>query len=286
MHRPAHHHAALLGARNALLLAAVGLTLQGCGAFEPSITVHSLGISPESRTLTRLDATQQFTAEARDVAGSVLSSITVDWSSTDTNVATVDSTGLATSRGPGTTLIVAKAQGVADTATLVVDTSASTLRSVVIPAQNDWTDHGPVLSPNLGGWDAVLEYPTAVLKRSGTLYVYYVAGDGSRSDGGTANRMLGVATADPGSPGALTKHPSNPLVAHAVGISGCEECGVFSAGSVHRGRRRRATLLRRYGGDEPGERGWRRRSHSGARWCELRRADGRTEGFGRGHVRR
>lgn len=214
------------------LLAAACLVVQACGAFEPTIEVRALTIAPDSRTLTSLGATQQFTAEARDSGGNVLADITFTWSSTDTSVATVDATGLATSQAPGTASIIAEAQGVADTATLVVDTSSSNLRSVVVPSQGDWTDHGSVLSGNLGGWDAVLVYPAAVLKRSGTLYVYYVAGDGTRSDGGAANRKLGLATADPASPGVLTKHPSNPLVEHAVGVTGCEECGVFSAGSV------------------------------------------------------
>ncbi len=85
--------------------------------------VTSVEVSPASATINR-GGTQQFTATAFD-GSTPVSGVTFTWTSSDTNVATVDSTGLATGVGIGTVTITATAPDgtggtVSDTATLDV----------------------------------------------------------------------------------------------------------------------------------------------------------------------
>lgn len=116
--------------RPALPLLAAGLLAAGalaCGdedaptAAEES-PVESMEVRPEQAVIDVGD-TQEFSATARNAAGDSLPDVIVDWSSTRLGVATVDAQGTATARGPGQTLIVAEAGGVADTATLTVTPS-------------------------------------------------------------------------------------------------------------------------------------------------------------------
>jgi uncharacterized protein (TIGR03437 family) len=83
------------------------------------------------RVLTRIDVTpnpatipvggtQQFTARGFDQFGNEITGITFSWESTDTNIATVDQTGLATGINQGQTTIRARSQDVVGTATLNV----------------------------------------------------------------------------------------------------------------------------------------------------------------------
>ncbi len=66
------------------------------------------------------NATQQFTAEAFDAAGTPLRGIAFVWASSNESVAVVDSSGLATAVGTGTTVISAAAGGKSGSATLRV----------------------------------------------------------------------------------------------------------------------------------------------------------------------
>ncbi len=83
---------------------------EGCGdgdgptepAFPATVTV-----SPPTAALT---ATVRLTAEVRDQNANVMAGTTVDWTSSDASVATVDATGLVTATGNGTALIAAEAR--------------------------------------------------------------------------------------------------------------------------------------------------------------------------------
>ena len=66
-------------------------------------------VTPATAWLTALDETVRFSAEVRDQAGRVMEGVPVSWSSADTAVAAVDSTGLVTAAGNGTATITATA---------------------------------------------------------------------------------------------------------------------------------------------------------------------------------
>lgn len=87
--------------------------------------VDAVEVSPDSASVTEGDTTR-FSAVATDAEGDTLTDATFAWSSTDTAVATVDSTGLATGQAEGTAGIVAESDGVADTAHLEVTASSDT----------------------------------------------------------------------------------------------------------------------------------------------------------------
>lgn len=91
----------------------------GGGEGGPVGPAASVVISPSSAT-NATGSTRQFTAIARDSANNVVTT-TFTWASTDTAVATVNGSGLATAKAVGTTsIIVTAATGVADTAALTV----------------------------------------------------------------------------------------------------------------------------------------------------------------------
>lgn len=82
--------------------------------------VASVTITPQRDTAVSLGEDLSFSATAKDASGSVLSGVAFTWTSTDTAVASLSSSGQATSRANGTTRIIAAAGGHSDTATLVV----------------------------------------------------------------------------------------------------------------------------------------------------------------------
>ncbi|HEU4641443.1 MAG TPA: Ig-like domain-containing protein [Gemmatimonadaceae bacterium] len=96
-----------------------------------STTVGSVTVSPSSATVA-VGATQQFTATVKDVNGNTLSGQSVAWSSSDTSVVKVNSTGLATGRKSGSAYVRAKSGGVVGRAavTVVSATTSSTTGGV------------------------------------------------------------------------------------------------------------------------------------------------------------
>lgn len=74
------------------------------GASSPTGT-GTLAISPRGGTLTAIGATLQLSATARDGSGATISNPGITWSSSNTNVATVDGAGRVTARGLGSAII-------------------------------------------------------------------------------------------------------------------------------------------------------------------------------------
>ncbi|MBI4420748.1 MAG: Ig-like domain-containing protein, partial [Gemmatimonadetes bacterium] len=89
-------------------------------------------VTPASPTLTALGATQQLTATAKDASNNTISGVTITWSSSNTGVATVNSSGLVTAVAEGTTTITATAPGGASGAATVRVAVPTTV--VVTPA--------------------------------------------------------------------------------------------------------------------------------------------------------
>ena len=112
-----------------ITLMLIGLLL-GCGGEErgggdepmgPAAgSVSSVTISPANPQVL-IDETVQLTATVRDAQSKVLTK-SIDWSSGNTSVATISNTGLVRGVGLGSAPIHASVEGVADTASLLVET--------------------------------------------------------------------------------------------------------------------------------------------------------------------
>lgn len=99
--------------------------------------ITEIVVTPGPITLNAFGATQVFSAEARDVSGNpVVPQPSFSWSSTDTDVATVDpasgATTTATAKSNGVTQIEASASGLTGSAELTVDQTVTSI--VVSPA--------------------------------------------------------------------------------------------------------------------------------------------------------
>lgn len=88
-------------------------------------TVASVTVTPDSAGVTALDATTDYAAAAFDSDGDAISGVSFTWSSSDTTVATVDGSGVATARGNGDATITAATDGVSGSATFTVDQEVS-----------------------------------------------------------------------------------------------------------------------------------------------------------------
>jgi hypothetical protein len=111
-------------------LAALVLCMFGCGGAASNgtkvtlpPTVASVSVQPSSALIAD-GQTQQFNATARDQNGNVMSGVTFTWNSSKAGVATVDSSGSATSVSQGNTTITAVADEVTGSATLTVNPSS------------------------------------------------------------------------------------------------------------------------------------------------------------------
>lgn len=81
--------------------------------------VHQVIVAPKIDTVAK-GVAAQFTATLKDSLGNVVTTVQPVWTSSNTAVATVDNTGLATTLAGDSTFIVASAGGFADTARLYV----------------------------------------------------------------------------------------------------------------------------------------------------------------------
>jgi len=106
--------AALIGAATVVILCACGL-----GTGPNDVAIAAVSVSPPTATLTAVGATQQFVATALDSAGNAVA-VSLSWVSSNTQVATVDASGLAQAVGAGGARIIVEAGLATDTASLVV----------------------------------------------------------------------------------------------------------------------------------------------------------------------
>ncbi|MYG16575.1 MAG: hypothetical protein F4207_09185 [Gemmatimonadetes bacterium] len=103
----------------------------------PGTTVASVTVSPASASVQEGE-TQQFTATAHDSNNVVITGKTFIWTSSDTSVATINSSGLATAVNAGSTTITATTDDVPGTASLTVtepDPCPAAIADAPIPDQ-------------------------------------------------------------------------------------------------------------------------------------------------------
>ena len=93
--------------------------------------VASVTVTPGTAAGT-IGQTAQFTAVAKNARGSVLTGRTVTWSTGNSAVASVSSTGLATATGGGTTTVNATIGGVTGSASVSVTGPVITVGSIVV----------------------------------------------------------------------------------------------------------------------------------------------------------
>ena len=92
--------------------------------------VSRVEVTPATATIP-IGGTIQFTARAFDASNNEIPGVNFTWTSSNTNVATVDSSGVATGVGVGTTTIKAAAGGKSGTATLNVVARTVTINEVL-----------------------------------------------------------------------------------------------------------------------------------------------------------
>lgn len=106
------------------------LLLQACDGGTSPPEPARVVVSPRTVTMTALGETQQFSAQVQDEDGRPIDGVSVTWTSTNPDVASVSATGLATGHATGTVSIRAETEEVAGTAQLAVDPLPSTLAKV------------------------------------------------------------------------------------------------------------------------------------------------------------
>lgn len=84
-----------------------------------TIPTGTVSVTPSSVTL-NLGSSTRFTATVRDPSGQTLTGRAISWTSSQPFVATVDSNGVATATGPGSSTITAMSGGVSGSSTLNV----------------------------------------------------------------------------------------------------------------------------------------------------------------------
>ena len=94
----------------------------------------TVAVTPDTVALRALGQTAQLAAEVRDQIGRVMEGVVVSWSSADTTIAVVDSAGLVSAVGSGTTAVAATAGEVSGAAVVRVMQSAG---SVVVSPSAD-----------------------------------------------------------------------------------------------------------------------------------------------------
>jgi len=109
----------------------LGLTpwLGTAGAGFASLAARRVVLTPARDTLTAIGDTLQLAATVTDEHGATISGARIEWASDDSAVATVDSSGAVTARGPGTAVVSASVHDHVGRAAVTV---AQRVRSVAI----------------------------------------------------------------------------------------------------------------------------------------------------------
>ena len=109
-------------------------TLQGSANVVVVQIVASVTVTPGNVAFTAVGDTARFSAVAKDAGGTPVVGVQVLWSVSDNTVATIDTLGLAKSKGPGNALVSAQAQTRAGYAALGVDPTVTQFAILSSPA--------------------------------------------------------------------------------------------------------------------------------------------------------
>lgn len=173
-------------------ISATAMGVTGTAAVTATIPVASIAVTPASASLVGIGALQQFTADARDGAGTTIPGITFAWSSSDQNVATIDAAGLATTTGIGNTTITATSGTISGSASLTVTSPACNQCSFVIVGGDQQTAPAATVLPI--GLSVQLDNPLAQLVPGVSVTFTVDSGDGSVSPVTVTTDANGTAT--------------------------------------------------------------------------------------------
>jgi uncharacterized protein YjdB len=95
------------------------------------VPVASVTVSPTSSSLT-VGQTQQLGVVTKDAASNILAGRSVTWSSGNSSVATVSSTGLVTAVAAGTATITATSEGIAGASNVTVNSASNTVSNIEV----------------------------------------------------------------------------------------------------------------------------------------------------------
>jgi len=95
--------------------------LSACGDSTSAPVPSRIVVTPGNATLDALGLSQQFSAQVEDKKGKVISDAVITWTSSNAEVASVNSSGLVTAVKKGNATIEATSEGLTGRATLVVD---------------------------------------------------------------------------------------------------------------------------------------------------------------------
>jgi hypothetical protein len=124
----------------------------GRASLQVTQAIRSITVSPPSAAVEAIGETVQFTATARDGNNNPVAGVRFTWSSTNTNSATVDSTGLARAVAEGATSIFADAAGVRGSAILNIGQRVT--RVAVTPPTGTLNALGATLQLSATSFDA------------------------------------------------------------------------------------------------------------------------------------
>ena len=115
-----------------MALAGIALLVLSCGdgTVEPPLpppapVATTVAVNPASATLTSFGETTRLTAEVRDQNGNTMAGATVNWTSSDASVASVDASGLVTAAANGSATITAMSGSASGTAAVTVAQAVS-----------------------------------------------------------------------------------------------------------------------------------------------------------------
>ena len=97
----------------------------GSASITVALPASRIDVEPSSATLTSVGATKQLSATVYDSNGDTISGASVSWTSGDSTVAMVDTTGLVTAVASGSTIITATSGGKSGSASITVALPAS-----------------------------------------------------------------------------------------------------------------------------------------------------------------
>ena len=176
---------------------------------EPQV-LTSLSISPNPASV-GLGLTRQLTANALDQFGTPMATATVNWTSSDLDVATINATsGLASAVATGTTIITAEVDDVSATSTLnvVIDSQAPAItilgdNPATVTVGNTYTDAGATALDNVSGnlTSNITTISTVDANTTGTYTVTYSVTDGANNTA-TATRTVNVVSRSSSSSGS------------------------------------------------------------------------------------
>ena len=122
--------------------------------------VHMISLTTAATTI-KIGQPTQVIGVVRDVNGTVISGVPINWSTSSTSVATISTTGIAVGRGVGTATIYAKADTVTRSISInVIDSASATPSQPVTEPTIVGSSYGPATKAELPRLSVATEYPS------------------------------------------------------------------------------------------------------------------------------